>query len=338
MKNKGLFMALWCLFLYSFPAYGLTWKPDTVTLNEMIEHFQAWKCGQYTIPVFDTLVAETVAPSNAALLLRADGRQPQSIVSRSLPPAVWTIAADNRAGNRQLFFKHVLSNADAAKKETALMQQRVGGKPGDAASDGTPARKVSGRLHAVYDARMAGGFVLCREINVYQVLKGVVTDTMTLRCSPGRLSQEQVSWFSPTYSRSPYDRWYGSLELSLLTYSLCSLTEPCADYEGNCDFTMLVHVDAAGRSTLHPLLPENLSEKEKFVVDGLKRAFEALPAGYFGTLLTADGRVFPGRYLRAFYKPRLNRWYFADALSGQQEGSWHTGTPWERPYFGDTNS
>ena len=67
-------------------------------------------------------------------------------------------------------------------------------------------------------------------------------------------------------------------------------------------FSLLCYIQNDGLLRISPLLPEQLSSDQQELIKQLQQAIHSLPAWSFDYLYTIDGRIFPGRYLKAYYR------------------------------------
>lgn len=79
-------------------------------------------------------------------------------------------------------------------------------------------------------------------------------------------------------------------------------------------FSLLFYISEDGHLRVKNLLPEGLSEQQKLLLERLQQIIEKQPAWNFDYLYTADGRVFPGRYLYATYSYESGKWHFLDYI------------------------
>lgn len=80
-------------------------------------------------------------------------------------------------------------------------------------------------------------------------------------------------------------------------------------------FTWLLTIDTKGRQDAHLLSPEAPDGETLRAFKGLRTFVRRLRPGIFRMLYTSDGRLLPGRYLKALYDER--GWLIEDLLQGK---------------------
>lgn len=84
-------------------------------------------------------------------------------------------------------------------------------------------------------------------------------------------------------------------------------------------FSLLCYIQDDGLLRISPLLPEQLSSDQQELIKQLQQAIHSLPAWSFDYLYTIDGRIFPRRYLKAYYRSDENRWHFTDYINSRKD-------------------
>ncbi|MBO5180609.1 MAG: DUF5030 domain-containing protein [Paraprevotella sp.] len=76
-------------------------------------------------------------------------------------------------------------------------------------------------------------------------------------------------------------------------------------------FSLLLATEEDGSITIYPLLPKELTDNQKGLLAALQETVDKFPEWCFRYLYTSDGRIFPGRYVRATYSSD-GEWTFID--------------------------
>lgn len=159
------------------------------------------------------------------------------------------------------------------------------------------------------------GFVVSPNLSFVRVDKGLVKNEMSwLHNGPSYLSEAAGL-------RSVSDaHWadYADYEMILFTHDVnrdwrtCQLASASSGEKLNC--SLLLTTDDNGALTVHPLLPKELAAGQQELLKRLQTVLSGLPAWSFQRLYTADGRVFPGRYVEAVYHTDSNTWRFLNYI------------------------
>ncbi|MDE7377743.1 MAG: DUF5030 domain-containing protein [Paraprevotella sp.] len=76
-------------------------------------------------------------------------------------------------------------------------------------------------------------------------------------------------------------------------------------------FSLLLVTEENGGITIYPLLPQELTDNQKYLLADLQETVDRFPRWCFRYLYTSDGRIFPARYVYASYAPD-GKWTFID--------------------------
>ena len=79
-------------------------------------------------------------------------------------------------------------------------------------------------------------------------------------------------------------------------------------------FSLLLQIQKDGKLKVRALKPEKLSGSQQKLLGELQQVLDDIPAWSFDYLYTLDGKIFPGRYLKATYSPQSSKWFFVDYI------------------------
>ena len=311
------------LFLLSPPVQAQEEKgtlvPDTVQVEELKARFDDWIAGRpQTYSAHQVMGRGLVYEWDAdgvRLLFDLTSRHPERLWvggKDSIPPGRWqtgTFPDDNSVG---LYWHGVAYPAQGT--DTTALQRKMEKRYGKVPGLGIPARWVNDTVCFTAHSQLYCNNRICNYSKVREVKKGVITNGAELHTKHGSLSEEH-SFCNQTITIGAYQysQHYGKVELYLLRRDLGAMPLP-ESYKGKTNFSFLVYVSPDGKAGLHTLLPKQLTGEEQELINALKTAFDRLPKGIFGHMVTTDGRIFPARYLEGYYVPKTRKWMFTDYL------------------------
>ena len=325
------------LVIWLLPAMGLGQScclvPDTVGVDELKRNFYRWKDGtpsdgaslphrmvnpdvwNNSVPVYqrDADIGRKsfyLAPSSPETLVKA-GRI-------GLPASGWVVDECHTVdGLQRRLCWYGLQAPVQAGTDSVKLRRKLVRRYGEIPVSGVPASWYSGHFGVSSVADVYCNNLLCSRVRLYRVDKGFVTGDILLKWSAGSLSE--LHFYEKTISKVDWSVFIGDAELRHFSDMLQSVTgNRPVGYEGCRTYSFLLYT-TQGKTRLHVLLPRQLTTAEQHLVGRLQQAVIRLPDGLFGYMLTADGRIFPARYLEGTFHPETNRWTFQDYLFLQPE-------------------
>lgn len=176
-----------------------------------------------------------------------------------------------------------------------------------------PAVWLSGRFRAISQPLRYFSFAVSAYYTEYELDRGRLKGHWSeARFSPYRKHVTRC-WQMITSSH-----WADKLtwEMGLLSYDAGRYCGRDTILKRSCSFDVLVVTARDGTADLVLLNPTELPPQNRKYLDELRRFVRQLPPWSFGLLYCSDGRVFPGRYLKAYRTS--DGWYLMDYL----ERSW----------------
>lgn len=330
IRSFCLFVVWMTSAVLAFGQYGSPVKPDTVQPDELKENFRCWRMGQpadstalqnrMVIPdPYDTrcLVYQRDQDLNRKSFFLHTGR-PSALADAGkvrIPASCWVLdECYTPAGVRKRLCWYGLRAPLFPGTDSMVLRRRLERRYGKIQVSGVPASWYSGRVavSSVMDNYCHNW--VCYMVGLYRIQKGFVTGYRLLQAFQGSLSCKHFDE-SSLRGAMGWNWFMGDVELSYLSDMVQRVSGP-VDIVGKEEYTfsLLLYTDFRGKSHVHLLEPEQPIVEEQVCFAGLQMAMERLPSGLFGYMLTADGRIFPARYLKAVYKVVDNRWIFQDYL------------------------
>ena len=295
-------------------------RPDTVSVDEMVESYKAVKAGmkpQLKVTDYDGSMAGRTVLS-ASLLVG----QPL-FVGKPLVAEWANLSLDSvnlicltELYRRGTFERDTAAWAEADRAlgvsvdKVGLSQRRV-----------VPARWLSGTFVRVSDAMPYFGFVVGHGRHVQAVKDGRLVD-------PVVTDRINSYYWSCAFSHQMHfdGDWAMELPLSmtLLSHDASQACTVDTTLRGKPRvYDLLLTIDAEGRldfvllhtETYIPRTEENTVDPaaDRRYLDELRRFLHGLPPYALEPLYTADGRVFPGRYMQV--RRLSNGWRFRDYIA-----------------------
>ena len=287
-------------------------RPDTVSVDEMVESYKAVKAGtkpQLKVTDYDCSLAGRTVFSESLL-----AGQPL-FVGRPLVAEWANLSLDsvNLICLTELYRQGTFERDTAAWAEADRALGVSVDEPGLSQRRVVPVRWLNGTFVRVSDALPYFGFVVGRSRVVQSVRDGrfihpSVTDTYR-----AYYTAEAASYYN---SVSP--KWTDDVDLAmiLLSHDVTQATPVDSALWKNARwFDLLLTIDAKGQLDVVLLHADGRTADpalDQRCVDGLRRVLRTLPPYALEPLYTADGRVFPGRYVRALRS--LDEWKITDYL------------------------
>lgn len=269
-------------------------QPDTVSTEEMVSSFQAYKAGQKKSPrrsEYDQWL------DGAIVTTRMLSAQP--LFSDEPAVADWTC-------RDRTFRLYNLREPGSQQRDEALWSKAAGqfGTKADTNSSG----KVSQVIPAPW---LSGTFVAIAEPRPYcGYLAGPVREVFTIQ--NGQYPTERVfDHCASRYYRAGQQsdgtirvdgQWAEDLgkEWLLFSHDASQACTPDPALTTNRWYDLLLTIDRGGRLDLVMLAPEQATdEKDRRYVEELRRFVRGLEPWAVEHLYTSDDRVLPGRYIKA---------------------------------------
>lgn len=149
-------------------------------------------------------------------------------------------------------------------------------------------------------------FWVSPQISRYEVEKGILVSEQHINQN-GIYRSESIS---PIIIESGHPHWIDKTKYEYIYFSHDvnrSWREQTPKKQTNHlkfmeTFSLLCYIQNDGLLRISPLLPEQLSSDQQELIKQLQQAIHSLPAWSFDYLYTIDERIFPGRYLKAYYR------------------------------------
>ena len=287
-------------------------RPDTVSVDEMVESYKAVKAGmkpQLKVTDYDGSMAGRTVFSESLL-----AGQPL-FVGRPLVAEWANLSLDsvNLICLTELYRRGTFERDTAAWAEADRALGVSVDEPGLSQRRVVPARWLNGTFVRVSDALPYFGFVVGRSRVVQSVRDGrwerpCVSDTY----------RAYYTAEAASYRDAVNPEWTDNVDLAmiLLSHDVTQATPVDSALWKNARwFDLLLTIDTEGRMDVVLLHADGRNADpalDQRCVDGLRQILRTLPPYALEPLYTADGRVFPGRYVRALRS--LDEWKITDYL------------------------
>jgi hypothetical protein len=304
----------YCPKAYHFPVSD----PDTVSMSEMVKHFDKLFAARSGAPLNDRLSRTfllSTSPLMKCPLLSSDER-------RSLS-ARWQLQPDPKDSlSTVLVLRQIVlcrgpgtvSSVSPTSVFTRLRQHYGGFLSNIDSAMVIPARWVDGSFASIDKAHPYADWWVSDSLVTYDFRYGLFLGTCTSSCF-GSYAQFAASAILPpstasasTPRRIPVD------ELTLLARFVNRDSPLVMRTNDSFDVALLLYIDASGKSSISPLYPKKFTDFQRIVVRRLIQTIDSLPAWSIGCRYLSDGRILPGRYLVGNYHTTRG-WTFQDALN-----------------------
>ena len=161
-----------------------------------------------------------------------------------------------------------------------------------------------GPLTLLYDPLYYMGFVVSGKVSFFYYHNGSPKCIKDLNHDPDFYSSRQLRLGGTWSSGIPYGMYQFSMAASSM---LRGNPGPKA-----VRFTWMLTIDAQGQQDALLLAPKDPDRDTKMAFNRLQYFVRKLRPGMFQVLYTSDGRILPGRYIKALYDER--GWWFEDLL------------------------
>lgn len=281
-------------------------KPDTVSVEEMKAGYRKaagtvwWKQ-----PILED-GNERMVFSQSLL----DGSE--LLRNRNLS-ASWYFVSFKATDRERVFSIRSLRDKDTGRPDTLLMElarQKYGSAEANERYDGgdVPGRWLTGLYKGIKEPMRYFGFIVGPYRLFYQFRKGHHVSHVSERC------------YSHYYKKA--HRYYAYLDgywceeievqMAVLGRDASHACKPDTTLRGSRTYDLLFTVLPDGRLDFCRLAPDTTDGRDRRYLDELHAFVRSLPAWSLEHLYALDGRVFPGRYIRATRTAR--RWQLYDYM------------------------
>lgn len=288
-----------------------TINPDTVGLDEIRTTWLAWERQAPQDVISERIVNRTGKqqfvyfndgdPSLPTLYLQPT--QPtklQAAGPHGLPLSLWTLTPDkNNAKTPVALCWAGVQPQFASGVDTTGLRRALTGQYGTTATGDVPAKWFSGRLAVTARQHPYCGFRLTDMALVLDLKAGEVSATARVMKVIGKYSVNQ----------------FGSVDMpqfnAAINTQLKAMKADVACHEA-ISLAIIAVTGKDGHLRLVPLQLEDMTEETTRILNTLSAAAGQLPAFPLTTLVTADGRVFNARLLKAHYNSKTTAWRFTE--------------------------
>lgn len=285
--------------------------PDTVGLDEIRTTWLAWERQAPQDVVSERVTNRTGKqqfvyfndgdPSLPTLYLQPT--QPtklQAAEPHGLPLSLWTLTPDkNNAKTPVALCWAGVQPRFASGVDTTGLRRALTGQYGTTATGDVPAKWFSGRLAVTARQQPYCGFRLADMALVIDLKAGEVTATARVMKVIGKYSVNQFGNVDMPQFNAAINTQLKAMKADVACHEAISLA-------------VIAVTGKDGHLSLVPLQPENMTEETTRILNTLSAAAGQLPAFPLTTLVTADGRVFNARLLKARYNSKTAAWRFTE--------------------------